>query len=264
MKIGNGEFWLGDCLERMADIPDGSVDMVVTSPPYDDLRTYNGSLTDWCFETFVAISDQLIRSLRDGGVIVWNVGDATIKGSETGSSFRQVLSMMDRGMLLADTMIWEKTGTSMGSNRLYHQNFEYMFVLSKGKHSTFNPIKDRENVVKGKQTVGGGSLRADGLSHAEKRTIQSDAFGKRNNIWRMNPAQGKAKNGHPAPFPIQLAHDHILSWSNPNDLILDPFGGSGTTAIAAERTGRRWLCIEREPSYYYPAVGRVWGECAVS
>lgn len=257
MKIGNGEFWLGDCLGRMKEIPDGSVDMVVTSPPYDDLRTYNGSLTDWCFETFVAISDQLIRTLREGGVIVWNVGDATIKGSETGSSFRQVLSMMERGMLLADTMIWVKDGGgAIGSNKLYTQNFEYMFVLSKGKHDVYNLIRDRPNQSVGQNKSGVGRRKPDGSHKIETRKPVSE-FSKRNNWWYIPPERGD----HPAVFPVALAHDHILSWSNPNDLILDPFGGSGTTAVAAERTGRRWLCIEREPSYYYPAVGRVWSEC---
>ena len=252
MKIGNGEFWIGDCLERMSETADGSVDMVVTSPPYDDMRTYNGSLTDWGFATFEKVADQLVRVLRDGGVIVWNVGDATVDGSETGSSFRQVLAFMQRSMLLADTMTWEKTGSgALGSQRIYAQNFEYMFVMSKGKHSTFNPIKDRANVIKsGKVSTNGGLIEGKGSN----RTVERQAFGKRTNIWRINQQQ---KSSHPAPYPVALANDHILSWSNPGDLVIDPFAGSGTTAIAAEQTGRRWLCIEREPSYYYRAVGRV-------
>jgi len=158
-------------------------------------------------------------------------------------------------MLLADTMIWEKTGGgALGSQRIYAQNFEYMFVLSKGRHSVFNPIKDRENVIKsGKVTTNGALVEGKGYN----RTVERQPFGKRTNIWRINQQQ---KSNHPAPFPVQIAHDHIISWSKPGDLILDPFGGSGTTAVAAERTGRRWMCIEREPSYYYPAVGRVWSE----
>jgi DNA modification methylase len=259
MKIGNGEWHTGDCLDVMRTLPDASVDMVVTSPPYDDMRTYNGSLTDWCFETFVAISDQLIRVVRDGGVIVWNVGDATVNGSETGSSFRQVLSMVDRGMRLADTMIWEKTGSgALGSQRIYGQNFEYMFILSKGRHDIFNPIKDRENVIKsGKVSTNGGLVEGKGRS----RTVERQPFGKRTNIWRINPQQ---KSFHTAPFPIALAQDHILSWSNLGALVLDPFGGSGTTAIAAERAGRKWICIERDEEYAVKAIQRIRDEVARS
>lgn len=262
MQIGNGEFWLGDCLERMREIPDGSVNMVVTSPPYDDLRTYNGT-NDWCFDVFQRVAAELTRVLADGGVIVWNVADATIKGSETGSSFRQALHFKDIcGLRLHDTMIWNKQCFSaVGALRTrYAPVFEYMFVLTKGSLARFNPIKDKPNKNAGK-TITGTVRQSDGsmvgITGAGKKKITD--FGQRYNVWEIMPH--RQRGGHPAPFPVQLAHDHILSWSNPNDLILDPFGGSGTTAIAAERTGRRWLCIEREPSYYYPAVGRVWGEC---
>lgn len=261
MKIGNGEFWLGDCLERMRDIPDGSVDMVVTSPPYDDIRTYNDT-NDWCFDVFQNVAAELTRVLTDGGVIVWNVGDATTKGSETGSSFRQALHFKDVcGLRLHDTMIWQKPNFNMPQRNRYHQVFEYMFVLSKGAPRTFNPIKDRKNKYPdgpwGKNSMRNADGKMIDLEHRK-----SAEFGARFNVWYMNSTgqSGCNPTDHPATFPVQLAHDHILSWSNPNDLILDPFGGSGTTAIAAERTGRRWLCIEREPSYYYPAVGRVWGE----
>lgn len=251
---------LGDCRDALTALPTGSVDLIVTSPPYDAMRDYRNSLDDWCFETFEQIADQLYCCLKPGGVLVWNVGDATVNGGETGSSFRQALAFMARGMLLADTMIWEKTGTSMGSNRLYHQNFEYMFVLSKGKHVTFNPIRDRENVVKGPQKVGGGSIKSDGKPHGSARDIESGYFGKRNNIWRIAPAQGKNKHGHPAPFPIELARDHVMSWSNPGEVVLDPFGGSGTTALAAHRCGRRFITIERVPEYFDLMLTRLEGE----
>lgn len=257
MKIRSGEFWLGDCLELMTRIPDGSVDMVVTSPPYDNLRTYNGS-NDWCFDLFKKIADEINRVLKQGGTIVWIVGDATIDCDETGSSFRQALYFKDACRLkLNDTMIWNKGSfTAVGAlKQRYAQTFEYMFVLTKGKGVTFNPLKDRPNKVKGKI---GGNLR---LPDGSMRKMSTDGkeraeYGQRFAIWDVPPMGGNS-TGHPAPFPVDLARDHILSWSNAGEVIFDPFGGSGTTAVAAEQTGRRWLCIEREPAYYYGAIGRI-------
>ena len=150
-------------------------------------------------------------------------------------------------------MIWEKTGSSLGSNRLYHANFEFMFVLSKGKHKTFNPIRDRKNVVSGLRTAP-NSIK-DGVTTPGRRVIVSGEFGKRNNIWKITPEQNR--KGHPAPFPLQFATDHIVSWSNLDDLVFDPFGGSGTTAVAAENTGRRWLCTEISNEYSRKAIERI-------
>jgi site-specific DNA-methyltransferase (adenine-specific) len=258
--IGNGQFWLGDCLDLMRSIPDGSVDMVITSPPYDNMRTYNDSLA-WDFES---VAQQLTRCLKNGGVIVWNVGDATVNGSETGSSFRQALHFKDVcGLLIHDTMIWKKSNFSNPSKTRYHQTFEYMFILTKGKPEKFNPLLDRPNICAGQIGSRGQNTvtQKDGQKKTRKRKINED-FGMRHNVWEMNTAGQNREDStwHPAVFPVQLAHDHIVSWSNPNDLVLDPFAGSGTTAVAAERTGRRWICIEKQPEYYYPAVGRVWKE----
>lgn len=260
----NGEFWHGDCLELMQRVPSGSIDMVVTSPPYDNLRTYNGSL-EWSFEIFQAIAKQLARVLKDGGVIVWNVADATINGSETGTSFRQALYFKDEcGLNLHDTMIWQKsTFSAVGALKTrYAPVFEYMFILVKGKLNTFNPIKDRPNKWAGTKHHGtvrqkdGSTKEVIGKSSAK----EIGEFGQRFNVWQINEEKTENKN-HPAVYPIQLANDHILSWSNPGDLVLDPFAGSGTTAIAAERTGRRWICIEKDFAYWAGAYARVYGEC---
>lgn len=250
-RIGNGIFGVGDCFELMAKLPDSSVDMVVTSPPYDDLRTYNNG-DAWTFDVFKNVCSQIVRVLKPGGVCVWNVNDATINGGETGSSFKQVLHFMSEGMLLADTMIWEKTGSgALGSQRVYGQNFEYMFILSKGKHTTFNPIKDRKNVIgSGKVSTNGGLKEGKGTN----RTVERQPFGKRNNIWRIDPQR---LSDHPAPFPVSFAQDHIISWSNEGETVLDPFGGSGTTAIAAENAGRKWICIERDEEYAAKAMDRI-------
>lgn len=254
-KHASGEIWHGDCLELMRNIPDGSIDIVVTSPPYDNLRTYNGSL-EWSFEIFQAIAKELTRVIKEGGVIVWNVSDATVRGSETGTSFRQALYFKDEcGLNLHDTMIWQKSTQPLSHNR-YEQHFEYMFVLSKGKLLTFNGLLEKSINAGRKRT---GTMRQDGenLSDRNSGGIVAE-FKLKNNIWNIS-AQSKREIFHPATFPVQLANDHILSWSNPGDLVLDPFSGSGTTAVAAHLTGRRSICIERDRGYYLGSCARIKG-----
>lgn len=251
--IKNGRFYLGDCIEVMKEIPDGVVDLTVTSPPYDDLRNYNGYSFD-----FENIAKELFRITKKGGVIVWIVNDAKLKGSETGTSFRQALHFMGCGFLLNDTMIWNKGGFSaVGALKSqYAPVFEFMFVFSKGRASTFNPIKDRPNKNAGVKTY--GTVRQkDGSTKPMSKAITIADFGQRFNIWDIWPQRQKGKDAHPAPFPINLAQDHIISWSNEGDLVFDPFGGSGTTAIAAENTGRKWVTCEISEEYANKAVERI-------
>ena len=230
----------GDCLEVLKTFPGNSVDLTVTSPPYDNLRTYNGYTFD-----FEGIAKELYRVTKDGGVVVWVVGDATIKGSETGTSFKQALYFKEIGFNLHDTMIWEKTGQgAVGSIYCYWQNFEYMFVFSKGKPKSFNPICDRENKITGRQSTSGGRNK-QGIS-TSKREIVAKPFGRRFNNWRINQ---ETKQEHPAPFPEQLAKDHILSWSNEGDIVLDPFAGSGTTLKMARKMNRNYIGIEISSEY---------------
>jgi DNA modification methylase len=245
------ELFHGDCLEVMRDIPDGSIDLTVTSPPYDNLRTYNGNIDQWTFEKFQEIAKQLYRITADGGVVVWVVGDATIKGDETGSSFRQALRFKDCGFNLHDTMIYETSKPPMNDRR-YQQCFEYMFVFSKGKLKTFNPI-----LVPCKNAGKEMSARYYNYDGTKK-----DRHGKnpvkenkvKDNIWYMVQRPG---NGHPAVFPEQLANDHILSWSNPGDLVFDPFMGSGTTGKMAVLNGRRFIGIEIDKEYFKIASDRI-------
>ena len=249
---------LGDCLDVMQGIPDGSVDLTVTSPPYDNLRTYNGNNDQWGERVWKAVIADLYRVTADGGVVVWVVADATIKGSETGTSFKQALWAMECGFNLHDTMIWRKSNFSNPSSSRYHQTFEYIFVLSKGKPKTFNPIKDRKNIYAGQTIRGNNSIRqADGsLKAAEKKLIT--VFGMRHNVWCLNTSgQDMEKLDHPAPFPVKLATDHILSWSNPGDTVFDPFLGSGTTGVAAANTGRRFIGIEMDADYFAVAQSRI-------
>ncbi|NLD20728.1 MAG: site-specific DNA-methyltransferase [Clostridiales bacterium] len=230
-----------DCLVAMKDIPDKSIDMVLTSPPYDNLRDYKG----YTFN-FEGIAKELFRIVKDGGVVVWVVGDATIKGSETGTSFKQALYFKDIGFNLHDTMIWTKLGGgAVGSNLCYTQNFEYMFVFSKGKPKSINLIRDLENGSFGKGSgVYHGRRKKDGTIKIETRKAPLE-FSKRNNHWYIPPQKGE----HPAVFPEKLAEDHILSWSNEGDIILDPMAGSGTTLKMAKKNNRNYIGIEISTEY---------------
>jgi len=258
-RVENMQLLHGDCLELMKRLPDGSIDLTVTSPPYDNLRTYNGNISQWNFEKFKGIAEQLYRVTKDGGVVVWVVGDATIKGSETGSSFRQALYFKDLGFNLHDTMIYAKNGTgACGSNLCYWQAFEYMFVLSKGKPNTVHRLTNGKPRSKG--GMRSGRIKADGTAKMEMR---SDATGKmqiRNNIWLYNVgfANADEKTGHPAVFPSELARDHILSWSNENDTVLDCFMGSGTTGVACVQTRRDFIGIELDDNYFEIAQKRIY------
>lgn len=228
-----------NCLDTMSRMQDNFIDLTVTSPPYDNLRTYNGYSFD-----FESIAKELYRVTKQGGVVVWNVNDSTKDGSESCTSYRQVLFFKELGFNV-ETMIWEKTGSGcLGSNLFYGQNFEFMFVLTKGKPKTTNLICDRENKVKSGTVKVNSSLDQSGKGAT--RVVERKPFGKRNNIWRFDTQKGSE---HPAPFPEQLANDHILSWSNEGDLVYDPFMGSGTTAKMSIVNNRNWVGSEISEEY---------------
>lgn len=249
-----------DCLKTLLKFPDDSFDLTVTSPPYDNLRTYNGNNENWSEKVWKDVISELYRVTKNGGVVVWVVADATIKGSETGSSFRQALWAMDCGFLLHDTMIYLKTNFSMPSSNRYHQIFEYMFVWSKGKPKTFNGIKDRKNIYAGQSCYGKNSVtNPDGTKTEMPKKIISD-YGMRFNAWNFsNTGQtGESKkHNHPAMFPEKLSHDHIISWSNEGDKVLDPFMGSGTTGVASVKLKREFTGIEIDPKYFEIAKKRI-------
>lgn len=245
----------GDCLELMKQIPNGIIDLTVTSPPYDNLRTYNGNIDQWNFDKFQAIAKELFRVTAEGGVVVWIVGDATIKGSETGTSFRQALWFMDCGFNLHDTMIYQKNGTgACGSNKCYWQTFEYMFVFSKGKIKTVNRITTETTVKQG-----GSRIKSNGEKKKENRFIDCTKKSVRSNVWLYNVGNSNNddRTGHPAVFPEQLANDHIISWSNEGEIVLDPFMGSGTTGKMAVLNNRRFIGFEIEPGYFDIAKNRI-------
>ena len=258
MDYKDENVWLmqGDCLERIKEIPDGSVDLTVTSPPYDNLRTYNGNNEQWGGHVWKMVLEELYRITADGGVVVWVVGDATIKGSETGTSFRQALYAMECGFRLHDTMIYQ-TNKPPQTHRRYEQQWEYMFVFSKCSPKTFNPILEPSENAGQKRT---STMRQDGdnLSNRSAKGVVK-ALKQKGNIWYLPRGARKCKLEvlHPATFPEQLAHDHIISWSNEGDVVFDPFTGSGTTGKMAKLAGRKFIGVEMDEVYFNTAKERI-------
>ncbi len=249
-----------DNIEGLRGLPGDCIDLTVTSPPYDNLRTYNGF--SWDAEALIA---EMYRVTKPGGVVVWVVADSTINGSETGSSFRQALAFMAAGFNLHDTMIWKKAGVAFPDKIRYYANFEYMFVLTKGKPKSVHLIADKPNIYAGARVSGterqgdGSTVPLSAVKRGENRQIKP--YGVRFNVWEVTEEKNN-KTGHPAVFPIALAHDHIISWSNPGDVVLDPFMGSGTTAVACIKTGRNYIGFEISAEYCDIATQRIASEMA--
>lgn len=256
MTLPINEIICGDCLDVMSGFPDECIDLTVTSPPYDNLRKYQGYTFD-----FEGIAHELYRITNPGGVVVWVVGDATINGSETGTSFRQALYFKDEvGFNLHDTMIYSAEKPPLTHNR-YEQKFEYMFVLSKDKPKTFNPI-----LIACKHA--GSSTTTSTFRHTGEETQPAHKQGKvkthkiKGNIWDyvvgyMKTTTDIMSHQHPAIFPEQLAQDHILSWSNPGDIVLDPMVGSGTTCKMAALSNRNYIGIDISEEYCEIARERI-------
>lgn len=245
-----------DCVEGMQLLEGESIDLTVTSPPYDDLRNYNGFSFD-----VKEVAKELYRVTKVGGVVVWVVGDKTVKGSETGTSFRHALTFMEAGFNLHDTMIYMKDSISFPDTNRYYQVFEYMFIFSKGKPKTVNLIRDRENKFVGKK-IRGRERQKDGTLMGRRKGNEVQEMGVRYNIWRVNTGYMKSSKDkiayeHPAIFPEKLAEDHILSWSNPGDIVMDPFMGSGTTLKMSLLNNRKCLGFEISDEYIDIANERV-------
>lgn len=239
----------GDSSELLTLFDNEFFDLVITSPPYDDMRMYNG----YSFK-FEIVARELYRVLKPGGVCVWVVGDQTINGSESGTSFEQALFFKSIGFNIHDTMIYEKANGAFGSRYHYLQTFEYMFVFSKGRPKTVNLLYDRKNVRSGIESALMHGRKKDGML-PERRIVDMPEYGRRKNIWKYGVGGGNT--GHPAVFPEALAQDHILTWSNPNDLVLDPFSGSGTTCLMSKLNNRNYIGIDINLEYTIKARKRI-------
>ena len=247
------KLYLGNCIEVMKSIEDESVDMVITSPPYDNLRSYNGC--SWNFDVFKKVAQGLKRVLKKEGVIVWIVNDQTINGTESGTSFKHALYFKEIGLRLHDTMIWEKycSNYPSGSHSLRYTNiFEYMFILSKGRPKNTNLIRDKPNKYAGKKLNWNNNkrynIKGEDISIKVDTMVEIKDFGIRNNIWKIKPDHID-KSKHPAKYPENLVKDHILTWSNKGDIVLDCFAGSGTSLKVANVLERRFIGIELNEEY---------------
>lgn len=245
-----------NCLDTMKTIPDNFLDATITSPPYDNLRAYKDGVGDtWSFEVFKPIANELYRVTKNGGVVVWVVGDATVDGSETGTSFKQALYFQEIGFKIFDTMIYQKTGTPFPQKVRYNQVFEYMFVFSKGKPKTFNPIL-KENKTAGAVRNSRKFRNKEGeLVPGMQGNKPIAEMGIDNNIWVIKNGMYKSTKdlvafNHPAIFPEELVEKHINSWTNEGDVIYDPFMGSGTTAKKSIELNRNYIGSEISKEYY--------------
>jgi DNA modification methylase len=248
-----------NCLDTMKRMTDNYIDLTVTSPPYDDLRDYKG----YSFP-FEEIAKELYRITKEGGVVVWIVNDSVKDGSETLTSFKQALYFKEVcGFKVHDTMIYEKDFLSKPDKNRYHQSFEYMFVLCKNSINTFNPIKDKKlkdrwKTPKAIRITNGEMKKQNNHSNTNK-----NMYGNRFNIWKYKSAHGfmdsdiNFTKNHPAILNIKIVSDHITSWSNENDLIYDPFMGSGTTAISCLQLNRNFIGSEISEEYYNISLNRI-------
>lgn len=250
MKIQ--EIYNEDCLITMQNLPNDYVDCVITSPPYDDIRNYNG----YKFE-FEKIAKELFRIIKVGGVVIWVVSDATIDGSETGTSFRQALYFKEIGFRLHDTMIYYKNNPMPQTGNRYHQHFEYMFCLSKGSPKTFNPITEStkyKGLANMKNRGQDGSLDYEKVERTDEKKVGNVFF---YSVGGGISTKDKVAYRHPAIFPEKLVLDQILTWTNEGDLVYDPFMGSGTTAKIAQLLNRKWLGSEISKEYVEMAEKRL-------
>ncbi len=266
-EISVNKIYNENCLNTMSRMPDNYIDLTITSPPYDDLRTYNNYIKGLKSEyngysfPFEQIAKELFRITKEGGVVVWIVGDKTVDGDETGTSFKQALYFKECGFKLFDTMIYLKPPRgAVGNNNTYWQSFEYMFILSKGRPKTINLLKDRKN--KESRNGDNGTKRLQNGTLLKLKRSGYGEYGRRTNVWEYLIGKGHSATDnfayeHPAIFPEKLAQDHILSWSNIGDLVYDPMMGSGTVAKMCIIEDRNYIGSEISKEYCRIAEKRI-------
>ncbi len=243
---------VGNCVHVMRNMPAGLIDLTVTSPPYDSLRDYKGYVFP-----FEEIANELFRVTAEGGVLIWVVGDR-IQGGRSLTSFRQAIYFQEIGFSAHDVMIYQKKNTPFTRSNAYTNAYEMMFVLSKGKPATFNPLKVPTQ-RHGYEMLTHNKL-PDGINKKKLGELKKEKT--RTNIWSYAVGFGGTTSDriafqHPAVFPEKLALDHILSWSNPGDLVFDPMCGSGTTGKMALLQGRDFIGIDMSAEYIAIASQRL-------
>lgn len=252
-QIGRATLYLGDCRDILPSF--SGVNCFVTSPPYGSVRAYGGHDLD----TQLEVISLCASALEVGGVLMWNVSDQTVGGSESGDSFRQALHAMHRGLRLHDTMIYCKEGVTFPDSNRYLPCFEYMFVFSKGAPATFNGLRDRLNKWRGTKPHGTKRLPDGAVKSGNSVGFRHDEnipdHGFRRNWWIINQATGESD--HPARMPYDMALGHVLTWTNSGDMVGDPFMGSGTTGIAAVTNGRNFVGCEIDEGYFDIACRRI-------
>lgn len=251
-----------NCVEGMEELPDDHIDLTVTSPPFDNMRDYNGYEFD-----YQKVIKQLHRITKPGGIVVWVVADASINGGETLNSFRHALCFQDCGFICHDTMIYKRNAVSAPSKVRYYSCFQYMFVMSKGKPKTINLIADHANKTAGKKARVKKQREEDGSFRIKPHYEEQGRKGRpetsiRWNVWTYDVgsllmAEDRLWSAHPAVFPLKLAEDHIVSWSNEGDLVFDPMMGSGQTLIAAKKLKRKYLGMDISEEYCQLAEKRL-------
>lgn len=252
-----------DAVKLLDILPENSIDLVITSPPYDDLRDYNGEII-WNFEIFQNIAKKLYRVMKKGGTIVWVVGDNTKNKNKSLTSFRHAIYFQEIGFKIYDVLIYEKTGAGPPHPNRYFNAFEYMFIITKGDIKTVNLLKDKVNKWGGKYTFSNVTRREKDGTLTDKGKKLINKYGVRTNIWKYTNGKSFSTKdniayNHPAIFPEKLVRDNIRSWSNEGDVVLDIFGGSGTTAKISKELNRKWIYVEKVKKYCQIAQKRLSG-----
>ncbi len=253
--LGLNNIYCEDCVTFMQNLPDNFINLTVTSPPYDNLRNYNG----YSFNCEL-IAKELFRITKNGGVVVWVVGDKIEKGNKSLTSFRQALLFQEIGFNVHDTMIYKKKNTPFMRSNAYTNCFEFMFVFTKGSPATFNPIK--EKTVRSGEEMLVCNKKADGVNNKVLGKLNSEKT--KTNIWEYAVGLGGTTTDriafkHPATFPEKLAEDHIITWTNEGDIVFDPMSGSGTTCKMAMLNGRRYLGCDISEEYVEISKKRISG-----
>lgn len=251
----------GDAFEIVRSWPASSVDMVVTSPPYDGIRDYKGFSLN-----LSAVGQELHRILKDGGVVAMVIQDQTKNFGKSLTSFRTILDWCDRvGFKLFETVIYRKYGAEGAWwNKRFRVDHEYIPVFLKGERPQYFNKEHLKIPSKhgGKTMTGGGTRLTNGVRIAT-RAITINPFKCRGTIWEyMTAGDGsRLKHQHPATFPNQLPYDFIQCFCPPDGIVLDPFVGSGTTTVAAKNLDRSYIGIDIAPAYCEIAKKRMAIEC---